>query len=114
MKKVRVLKDMPRIHRGAIWVKLSVGEVILEGCDIWDEWGDGLFVMIEDGFLEWVEEPKTLEEGRMKTIKNCDFWWDYGVGIVVWYRYNFVIALVVFSALITLDQIYYATSKEKP
>ena len=40
-------------------------------------------------------------------IEVGDFVWDLVVGILVWNYYNVIIGLVVFSALVTLDQILY-------
>jgi len=71
MKRVRVLKDMPFAKVGEEFDISIDGFIIDNKCD-------GMYIgldpstFVRDGWLEWVEEPKSLEE-KMKEhniIKN--------------------------------------------
>lgn len=64
MKKVRVLKEMPSYPEGL--------EFNIERND--ELCGHKVYCLIEDGWLEWVEEPKSLEE----KIEQTMFKWDRG------------------------------------
>ena len=59
MKKVRVLKEMPKVR---------VGEEVFATCDLFYTWRDsvGIDFLITNGWLEWVEEDKSLESQEEK------------------------------------------------
>lgn len=57
------------------------------------------------------------ETSKIKKINNGigtrDLIWDSGIGILVCVHYNVIIGLVVFSVLITLDQILFAVQNKE-
>ena len=60
MKKVRILKEMPFAKVGTVWEDHS-GGISIDICTI--EYPiRNIHWLVKDGWLEWVEEEKTLEE----------------------------------------------------
>ena len=74
MKRVRVLKEIPFAKVGEELELQHDGSFCLQGscqCSYPVFYRDNLTLMIEDGWLEWVEEEKSLEDKFMEAGVNC-------------------------------------------
>ena len=75
MKKVRVIKVMPFVEVGSEWnISHDAGYIKDDSADIYD--GLCPSKLIQDGYLEWVKKPRSLEKLFLERLRK-----DGNIGI---------------------------------